>query len=74
MSRHPRRRGGACHRAFSRGGRAHRSGAGECRGGVGERSGGGDGRRDDASRMLEEEEVGLLRFEVGGILPRRPRF
>jgi hypothetical protein len=30
--------------------------------------------RDNGSRTIEEKEAGLLQFEVGGILTRRPRF
>jgi hypothetical protein len=52
---------GARRRAASRGVCAHRRGA-------------VDRRRGGASRTLEEEEAGLLQFEGGGILPRRPDF
>jgi hypothetical protein len=64
--------GGVRRRAVNGGGRTHRRGVGECRGGVDERSGGSDKRR--ACRTLEEEKAGLLQFAVGGILPRCPQF
>jgi hypothetical protein len=66
--------GGVRRREVSRGGRVHRRSTGEHHGGVSERSGGGDRRRGGASRTLEEEEAGLLQFEVGGPVPRHPQF
>jgi hypothetical protein len=64
--------GGARHREVSGGGHVCHRGAGERRGGVGECCGGDNGRRGGASRTLEEEEAGLLQFEVSGSVPRRP--
>jgi hypothetical protein len=61
-------RGGARCRAVRRGGRMHRRRADKRRGDGGRRRGGG------GSRTLEKEEAWLLEFQVGGVLPRCPRF
>jgi hypothetical protein len=65
---------GACRRVVSREGRACCRGTSERRRGVGERSDGGDRRRGGAPRTLEEEEAGLLQFEVSGPVPDTPNF
>jgi hypothetical protein len=48
---------------------ARRRGNSECRGGAGECYSGDDGRRSGASRTREEEETGLLQFEVSSSFP-----
>jgi hypothetical protein len=65
-------RGGTRHRAVSGEGCARHRGAGERRGGACERCGGDGGRHIGAFRTLEEEEAGLLQFEVSSAFPMRP--
>jgi hypothetical protein len=52
--------------------RAIIGGARKRRGGAGERYGGAGGRHSSAPRTLEEEEAGLLQFEVSSTFPVRP--
>jgi hypothetical protein len=63
---------GACRWAVSGGGRTCGRGADEYRRGAGESYGGDNGRHGGGSRTLEEEEAGLLHFEVSSSFPRRP--
>jgi hypothetical protein len=65
--------GGTCLQAVSGvGARTCRRGVSEYRGSAGERYGSNDGCRSCASRTLEEEEAGLLQFEVSSTFSVRP--